>query len=103
MKELKLISGEFFDFEIPREKKYLLKYFSTDLETAFVKYYMCFGEFEYFTEHTGFFCQRRWLLLLHNRFEKIAALHQKCKIEMDLEGLEELEKKRKLKSFKEKK
>lgn len=91
MKEAAFLAGLFFDFYIPRESQYLLKYFRSPLEVQFVKYYLCFGEIDNFVDHTGYFCQKRWLRILKKRFEKITAAHAQFKQNCDLERLEELE------------
>jgi hypothetical protein len=91
MKELKFLAGVFFDFEIPKDKKYLLKYFRTSIEQQFVKYYLCFSEIDYFVEHTGYFCQKRWLVILKKRFNTIVDFHHKCKVDLDLELLKKVE------------
>jgi hypothetical protein len=92
MKETQFLAGVFFDFEVPKEKSFLFKYFRSPLEQQFVRYYLCFGEIEFFTEHTGHFCQKRWLKILKNRFDEINSLHDKYKADMELELLEKLEK-----------
>jgi len=91
MKDLIFISGEFFDFEIPKEKKFLFKYFKADLEHSFLKYYFCFGDFENFTDHTGCYCQVRWLRLLKKRLDKLLAQHQNAKAEYNFELLRVIE------------
>lgn len=91
MKEAQFLAGIFFDFEVSREKMFLFKYFRSPLEHQFVRYYLCFGEIEFFTEHTGWFCQKRWLKILKKRFDKINSLHDKSKADIDLELLEKIE------------
>jgi hypothetical protein len=92
MKESQFLAGNFFDFEISKERSFLFKYFRSPLEKQFVRYYLCFGETEYFTEHTGHFCQKRWLKILKQRFDKIIAFHNQCRENMELELLEKIEK-----------
>lgn len=92
MKETQFLAGVFFDFEVPKEKNFIFKYFRSPLEQQFVRYYLCFGEIEFFTEHTGHFCQKRWLKILKNRFDEINSLHDKYKADMELELLGKLEK-----------
>lgn len=92
MKEYQFLAGKFFDFEISKERKFLFKYFRSPLEKQFIRYYLCFGEIEYFTEHTGHFCQNRWLKILKQRFDKIIAFHNQCRENLDLELLEKIEK-----------
>lgn len=92
MKESQFLAGNFFEFEISKERNFLFKYFRSPLEKQFVRYYLCFGEIEYFTEHTGHFCQKRWLKILKQRFDKIIAFHNQCRENMELELLEKIEK-----------
>lgn len=91
MDDLVFISGDFFDYEIPKEKKFLLKYFKTPLELQFVKYYLCFKNIDNFVDHTGFFCQRRWLLLLKKRIEYFLKEQSTAKSDFDLSKLVDIE------------
>ena len=91
MKEATFLAGLFFDFDIPLEKKYLLQYFRSPLENQFVKYYLCFGEIDNFVDHTGFFCQKRWLRILKKRIDVLISSHEKYKKECKLEKLMEIE------------
>lgn len=91
MKEAQFIAGVFFEFEVPKDKVFLFKYFKSPLEQQFVRYYLCFGEVEFFTEHTGHFCQKRWLKILKDRFDKINSLHEQYRADMELELLQQLE------------
>jgi hypothetical protein len=90
--EAKFLAGEFFDLPLPREKAFIFRYFRSPLERQFVRYYICFGQIDNFIHHTGFFCQRRWLRILRNRYEKLVKLHEKYKTEGNLEKLNQLEK-----------
>lgn len=85
--EILFIGGDFFDCDLPKDKAYLVKYFHSDLEKQFLRYYYCFEEFDHFTDHTGYRCQKRWLKLLLARLKKITTVHAKAKSEMDLELL----------------
>ncbi len=91
MREAEFLAGVFFDFLISRQNQFLLKYFRTKIEIAFLKYYLCFGEIEYFTEHTGWYCQKRWLRILVKRFNKIIKAHTDFKSNLELDKLRELE------------
>lgn len=59
--DLQFISGDFFETDIPKDKKYLLKYFKTDLQLAFLKYYLAFGNSKNFIDHTGYYCSDRYV------------------------------------------
>jgi hypothetical protein len=85
MKDLDFISCKFVDFEISAEKKFLFKYFRTNIEQSFVKYYFCFGEYVNFTDHVGLYCQLRWLKMLKKRIDKILQIRDKAKKEMDFD------------------
>lgn len=91
MKEALFLAGVFFDYEIPREKQFLLRYFRSPLEQQFVKYYLCFGEIDNFVDHTGFFCQKRWVRILHKRIDKLINVHNEYKKNLELDKLRELE------------
>lgn len=79
------------NFELPKEKKYLLKYFKTDIQIAFLKYYFTFGSFENFRDHTGFDCQIRWLNILLNKLESLENARKTARIDMDMTTLAKLE------------
>jgi len=91
MKEAVFLAGLFFEYEIPRDKMFLFKYFRTPLEQQFVRYYMCFGEIDNFVDHTGYFCQKRWVRLLKKRMDKILKIHETYKNNFELDKLRELE------------
>lgn len=79
MSDLGFISGEFFDYEIPKEKKFLLKYFTGDLQVAYLKYIMVFGDHKGFREHTGFNCAESLCRRLKNRYVQLTKLHDEVK------------------------
>ena len=89
--ELQFLAGDFFDFVLPKEKQYLFRYFTTNIEKQFIKYYFCFGEYECFTDHTGLYCQKRWLGILKLRLDELLAAHAAAKREIDLELLAYIE------------
>lgn len=91
MIELTFIAGNFLDHELPKEKQYLLHYFRTELEQQFLRYLYCFGQYEHFTDHTGIFCQLRWLHMLKRRHDLLVDAHTEAKREIDLEALAEIE------------
>lgn len=91
MKEAVFLAGLFFEYDIPREKQFLLKYFRSPLEKQFVRYYLCFGEMDNFVDHTGFFCQKRWLRILKKRIDKIMSVHENYKNNFELDKLREME------------
>ena len=70
-KELEFISGSFFDCDIPKNKRYFLKYYTSRIQRQFLKYYITFRSKERFIEHTGMYVKKRWLQILELRFLKL--------------------------------
>jgi hypothetical protein len=91
MRDANFLSGKFFDLDIPKEKRYLLKYFRNDLQRAFLRYYLVFGEVWNFTDHTGYYCSKRLAFRLANRYKRLTKLHQEAKISLDEDGIEIVE------------
>ncbi len=85
MKELLFLAGNFFDFDLPKSKNYLFHYFRTGIEKQLIYYYYCLGNFEHFTDHTGLYCQQRWLKELKQRHDRLVEMLAKAKMEMDLD------------------
>lgn len=91
MHDLEFISGSFLDLEIPKEKRYLLKYFTTDLQIAFLRYYLVFGMIENFVDHTGYYCHERVVYKLKDKYHRIVEAHDAAKSNFTEEGLEKLQ------------
>lgn len=89
--DLELIAGSFFDLDLPKSRRYLFKYFDTDIQQQFVRYYHVFGSIEYFVSHTGIYCQQRWLRQLVVRFNKLETTLKKSRQEMDFATVAEIE------------
>jgi hypothetical protein len=89
-RELSLISGNFFDPSLSDDKKYLLFYFKRGIQRQFLFYYLEFGSFTYFAEHTGWWCSYRWLKKLKNKFIWLEEAYKKAKSEISEENLEVL-------------
>lgn len=90
-RDLDFIGRRFETYQLPKEKKYLQKYFKTPLQKAFIKYFFVFGDFENFTNHTGIVCQKRSLCQLQERLNILESAHKKFRTSMDLEQLAKLE------------
>ena len=87
MQDLEFISGCFFDYEIPKDKRYLLKYFKTGLQLAFLRYYLVFGEHRNFKNHTGHYCNPRMLFRLKNKFKTLENAHKEAKASLTEDGM----------------
>jgi len=79
LRDLELISGRFFDYELPKDKRYLLHYFKTNLQRAFLRYYLIFGDWRCFRDHTGYSCSPRLLDRFEKRFHKLSELYNQAK------------------------
>lgn len=87
MRDLDFISGRFFDFDVPKEKRYLLKYFKNGLQRAFLKYFMVFGEHRNFTDHTGHYCHPRFIVEMEERLHRIVGVYDEAKRALSEEGM----------------
>lgn len=81
--DLQLIAGEFFDCNLPKHRQYLFRYFKSDIQRQFVRYYHTFGSIEHFSRHTGYFCKKRWLQVLVVRFNKFESILTKARANFD--------------------
>lgn len=83
--DLNFISGDFLELDLPKEKQYLFKYFDTDIQMQFLRYYYVFGNIDRFMEHTGFFCAKRYLRELIEKYNKLTDTYNRAKESADLE------------------
>ena len=90
-RDLDFIGRRYETYQLPKEKKYLQKYFKTPLQKAFVKYFFVFGDFDNFCNHTGIVCQTRSLRELRDRLLILETAHKNFKMAMDLDSLARLE------------
>lgn len=86
-RDLNFVSGNFLDMEIPKEKQYLLKYFTTDVQRAFLRYCLTFGDVRLFKEHTGYYCSDRLKFRFLSRFRRLVKLHDDAKSSLTEESL----------------
>lgn len=89
--DLAFISHAHEDFEVPKEQKYLLKYFDTPLQEAYLKYWLVYKDHSNFVDHTGFACQLRWLKILNKKFFELEKAREEAKKNMDLSVLVDIE------------
>tara|TARA_Y100000034_G_scaffold43496_3_gene53106 strand:- start:28145 stop:28462 length:318 start_codon:yes stop_codon:yes gene_type:complete len=86
--ELEFLAGNYFDYEIPTEKSYLLKYFKTKIQLHFLKYYLKFGSRSSFADHTGIYCSDRYLLKLEHKLQDLEDAVKEAKLTFSFETLE---------------
>ena len=99
--DLKLIAGDFFyDDILPKDKRYLLKYFTTSSQRRFLIYAITFEDFRLrhgsfcfyrgFVDHTGIQCTRRVMQRWTRRINEIEKALKKAMDAFDLEGVERI-------------
>lgn len=87
-RDLELISGRFFDYELPKDKRWMLHYFKTDLQRAFLRYYLIFENWKCFRDHTGLSCSPRLLDRFERRFHKISEIYSQAKSSLTEKSME---------------
>lgn len=90
--DLLLLSRQFETVELPKEKKYLLRYFDNPVQEAFLKYFFVFDNYINFCDHTGYVVQKKWLKHLHEKLKTIEKAHKDARSNFDMAGLVEIEK-----------
>lgn len=85
------IAGNFFEADIPLEKKYLFKYFTSEIQVQFVKYYLSFSDHENFMDHTGTYCTMTWVKKMRNTIDRLMARHARAKKDFDFKTLRDIE------------
>lgn len=90
-RDLLFLAGNFDEIDLPKEKNYLFKYFRKEIQQKFIRYFFAFNSFDNFVDHTGFYCQTRWLKILHNKLISLESLHREAKSNVDLETLLKIE------------
>jgi len=90
-RDLLFLSRQYETFQLPREKLYLLKYFDTPIQEAFIKYFLLFGDYENFVDHTGHYCETRWLKLLLKKYNILETARKKSREQADFFTLTQVE------------
>lgn len=91
MRDLEFLSGKFFETEISKDKQYLLKYFTSPEQVAFLRYYLVFGDCKSFREHTGYPCSNKVLKRLETLFQTLVTAHREAKEKFDIDLLWKIE------------
>jgi len=90
-RDLSFLARKWETVELPKEKRYLLRYFDTPIQTAFLKYVHIFDDYSNFVDHTGLPCSSRWLVILYNRLQILQTLHREARANMDMTALAHIE------------
>lgn len=86
--DLLFLSNGYADYQLPDNRLWLLKYFSTDLQRTWLKYYLSMGDSYNFIDHTGYFCTERAIYKFQSRLKKLLAAHGRAKSELTEENME---------------
>lgn len=81
----------FLFLEIPKDKKFLLKYFKGKIQRYFLRYFIFFGDYKNFVDHTGICCSERWLKILEKKYNDLIYLQSISKSKLELEVLADVE------------
>jgi hypothetical protein len=93
-KNLLYLDSAFENTVIPKEHKFLLKYFKTFQQRAFLKYYYIMKDWQNFGKHTGIWSSRFFVMKLMFKFKYYMSIYEKAKAEADFETLKLLNKRR---------
>jgi hypothetical protein len=91
MRDLDFISGRFLDMDVPKDKRYMLRYFRNPLQRAFLRYFLVFGSARNFTDHTGHYCSERLAKRLASRFRLITRVYDDAKRSLTEDGMATVE------------
>lgn len=91
MRDIKFLSGEFFETEIPQDKKFLLKYFDKDTQEAFLRFYLVFNDWRCFTQFTGIAAGTRYLRKLEKRLNFLLTKREEAKLNFDMDTVWRIE------------
>jgi hypothetical protein len=91
VRDLDFVSGRFADLPIPKEQKYLLKYFKTPLQRAILRYLFVFHEWSCFVDHTGYFTTKSYLIRQEQKLYELMAAQVAAKSSMNFEELWKIE------------
>jgi hypothetical protein len=93
--DLAFISGDFFDCDIPKNMRYMIPYFDTEMQFQFLRYYLTFNSSIHFVNHTGYYVSKRWRKILRRRFIRIQEAWEEAQalaLEGDFDMLEKIKK-----------
>lgn len=90
---MKFLQGDFRNFTIPKEHKFLYKYFKNKLQKSFLEYcYVMSSENAYFfQDHTGNKITNSFVYKLVQKIKALLYLYEKAKNEIDFDTLKKLE------------
>lgn len=88
--ELIFIAGRFFDLAIPEDKEYLFPYFRSPMQRCFLAYYLEFGSYALFIDHSGYYCSKRWMKFLRKKIDILQRVYAQARESRDLSMIAEI-------------
>jgi len=88
--ELIFLAGTYDELPIDPDKRYLLKYFKTDVQRRFLKYYIIFGNAYRFQERTGYHITERYCEYLVSRIKRLDRVLKRAKVDFDFNLIEKI-------------
>ena len=82
--------SDFMKMPVPKEERWMTRYFKTRTKKLFLKYFLAFGSATRFCQHSGEVCTKRYVKKMKMQFLKIRNLHDKAKTDFDLEFLSKI-------------
>lgn len=89
-RDLLFVSGSFFETEIPKDKTFLLKYYTTPVQLAWLRYFFAFGDTKCFSDHTGHPMTDRYDRRMRRRYKRLVELEKDARLKMDFDKLWEV-------------
>lgn len=85
------ISGDYAEIEIPKKYQFLTRYFETEIQQVFLRYFWVFREWRSFVDHTGIYCGERYLRKQAERFQKLMDAHADATSILDEDHMRKLQ------------
>lgn len=82
-----LLSHEFLDYDIPKDRQFLKHYFNSPMQVAFLRYYLIFPCVSLFKNHTGWHCAKRRIFYMVAKFKSLTKVYDEAKESLTEEGM----------------
>ena len=90
-KDLLLLGRSWEYITLPSDRRFLEKYFTTDIQGVFFRYIYVFDDYVNFIDHTGFFVTKRYMQRLYKEFNELIESYTKAKKDFDLDMIVKIE------------
>jgi hypothetical protein len=84
-------SSDFMHDQLPKEKRWMSRYFKTRTKRLFLKYFCAFGCSTRFCQHSGEICTKRYIKKMKRQFLNLTKKHEDARADFDLEALSRIE------------